>query len=77
MLRDSQTDRGVLSTDFLQHMARVKEGDYIFIGDFTILRNEASKDCDLVIGQALDMFLEFWGFALRNNSAYGLAITKM
>ena len=77
MYTDEQADPDVLSVVHSKHINKVRKGGYIYISDVTSLQAASSKDCDLVSGKASDLYLLYYSFALRNNSAYGSVIGKM
>ena len=74
---DKKIDPDVLSTDHSQHIRKVKQGGYIYILDVTSAHAETSKNCDLISGKASELFVMYYSFALRKNSAYGPAINQM
>ncbi|XP_050407044.2 glutamate receptor ionotropic, delta-2 isoform X1 [Patella vulgata] len=70
----SQSDPGILSLSGDDHLERVLAGDYVFLGDYTLMEIWETQYCDLFTIEEHFFPMQF-GLGLLNNSAYTTVFT--
>jgi hypothetical protein len=69
IVKFNQTDPSVLSSNPAEHINKVLEGEYAYIADKTYMELAMAKHCDLVMGSADILPLQY-AIGLPENSPF-------
>ncbi|XP_060589774.1 glutamate receptor 3-like [Ruditapes philippinarum] len=71
----NETDPSVFAKDFKTQLAKVKKGNYGWIGDTVVMEVEMAKDCELMMIKEKFLPLKY-AFGFTNNSPHVQIFTK-
>ncbi|KAL4222939.1 hypothetical protein ACF0H5_018980 [Mactra antiquata] len=71
----NKTDPSVMATDVREQLAKVREGNYGWIGDSVIMEMEMVEDCDLMMIKERFLPLKY-AFGFKNNSPHVQIFTR-